>query len=45
MILAVPLLVTARVFCEHIPQLEPLGDFLSARGREVEDEQGAATAS
>lgn len=37
MLVAVPLLVTIRTFCEHIPQLEPLGDFLSARGAEVED--------
>ncbi|EMI22514.1 protein belonging to Uncharacterized protein family UPF0118 [Rhodopirellula maiorica SM1] len=38
MLVAVPLLVTIRTFCEHIPQLEPLGDFLSARGAEVEEE-------
>ena len=40
MLVAVPLLVTVRTFCEHIPELEPLGDFLSARGAEVEDEAG-----
>ena len=42
MLVAVPLLVTVRTFCEHIPQLEPLGDFLSARGAEAEDEANAA---
>lgn len=41
MLVAVPLLVTIRAFCEHIPQLEPLGDFLSARGSESEDEEGS----
>jgi predicted PurR-regulated permease PerM len=35
MLVAVPLLVTIRAFCEHIPHLEPVGDFLSARGREL----------
>ncbi|MFG0262849.1 MAG: AI-2E family transporter [Novipirellula sp. JB048] len=39
MLVAVPLLVTVRTFSEHIPQLEPLGDFLSARGAEIEDEE------
>ena len=39
MLLAVPLLVMIRVFCEHIPSLEPFGDFLSARGAEVEDDE------
>ena len=34
MVIAVPLLVTIRVFCEHIPALAPIGDFLSARGAE-----------
>ena len=37
MLIATPLLVTVRVFCEHIPPLENLGDFLSARGAERED--------
>ncbi len=37
MLLAVPLLVTIRAFCEHIPQLEPVGKFLAARGGESED--------
>ncbi|QEG41607.1 AI-2E family transporter [Roseimaritima ulvae] len=37
MLVAVPLLVTIRTFCEHIPRLEPFGDFLSARGAEVEE--------
>ena len=36
MLIAVPLLVAMRVFCEHVPALEPLGDFLSARGAEAE---------
>ena len=42
MLVAVPLLVTVRTFCENVPQLEPLGDFLSARGAEVEDDPDAA---
>ena len=37
MLLAVPLLVTIRAFCEHIPKLEPVGKFLAARGGESED--------
>jgi predicted PurR-regulated permease PerM len=36
MLVATPLLVTVRAFCEHIPALNPLGDFLSARGAERE---------
>ncbi len=36
MLLAVPLLVTIRAFCEHIPQLVPVGKFLAARGSESE---------
>jgi predicted PurR-regulated permease PerM len=43
MLLAVPLLVTIRAFCEHIPQLEPVGDFLSGRGREGDNQENAAT--
>lgn len=39
MLLAVPLLVTIRAFSEHIPQLEPLGDFLSTRGSETAGEE------
>lgn len=39
MLVAVPLLVTLRTFCEHIPQLEPYGDFLSARGAEAESDE------
>ncbi len=35
MLIATPLLVTIRVFCEHIPPLENVGSFLSARGAEV----------
>lgn len=34
MIIAVPILVVIRVFAEHIDALEPLGDFLTARGAE-----------
>ena len=37
MIIAVPILVVVRVFAEHIDGLRPVGDFLSARGEEVED--------
>lgn len=44
MLVAVPLLVTIRAFCEHIPELEPVGDFLSARGRELVD-SGAGNGS
>lgn len=36
MLVAVPMLVALRTICEHIPPLEPYGDFLSARGAEVE---------
>ena len=36
MLVATPLLVALRTLCEHIPALEPLGDFLSARGEERE---------
>lgn len=39
MLVAVPLLVTLRTFCEHIPQLAPYGDFLSARGAEAESDE------
>lgn len=38
MIVAVPLLVTIRTFCEHIPQLSAFGDFLSERHAELEAE-------
>lgn len=37
MLLAVPLLVTIRTICEHVPKLKGVGDFLSARGAEVEN--------
>ena len=40
MLLAVPLLVTIRAFCEHIPTLTPVGKFLAARGSESEDLKG-----
>jgi predicted PurR-regulated permease PerM len=36
MLVATPLLLTLRALCEHIPALEPVGDFLSARGAERE---------
>ena len=41
MLVAVPLLVTIRTFCEHIPQLRHVGDFLSARGVENGKDEGA----
>ncbi|EGL53232.1 MULTISPECIES: AI-2E family transporter [Methylophaga] len=34
MLVAVPLLVAVRTFCEHIPSLQAFGTFLSARGSE-----------
>lgn len=37
MIVATPLLVAIRTFCEYIPCLEGLGAFLSARGEEQEE--------
>ena len=37
MLVATPLLVTLRVFCEHIGPLQALGNFLSARGAEQEN--------
>lgn len=40
MLLAVPLLVTIRAFCEHIPSLAPVGKFLAARGGESETFKG-----
>jgi predicted PurR-regulated permease PerM len=42
MLVATPLLVMIRIFCEHIPALNALGDFLSERGAEREDEAGAS---
>jgi len=42
MLVAVPLLVTIRALCEHIPPLQPLGNFLSARGSESVDEESSA---
>lgn len=41
MIIAVPTLVVIRVLCEHIKSLEPFGDFLTARGAEIEPEEDA----
>ncbi len=37
MIVATPLLVAVRTFCEYIPALEGVGAFLSARGEEQEE--------
>jgi predicted PurR-regulated permease PerM len=37
MLVATPLLVVIRTFCEHIPHLEGFGHFLSARGAETLD--------
>ncbi len=46
MLVATPVLVAVRTLCEHIPALQPFGDFLSARGEEREitpaDEAAAA---
>ena len=41
MIVAVPTLVVVRVLCEHIDSLHAFGDFLTARGAEVEAEPEA----
>jgi predicted PurR-regulated permease PerM len=35
MLVATPLLVAIRTFCEHVPGLQNLGHFLSARGAEL----------
>jgi predicted PurR-regulated permease PerM len=47
MLVAMPLLLALRTFCEHIPSLAPVGDFLSARGAERErdatQQAGSAT--
>ena len=37
MLVAVPLLVALRALCEHVPQLEQVGNFLSVRGGESAD--------
>ncbi|MGE0260843.1 MAG: AI-2E family transporter [Alphaproteobacteria bacterium] len=37
MIVATPMLVAIRTFCEYIPAFEPIGAFLSARGAEQEE--------
>ena len=39
MLIAVPVLVAIATVCKSIPALEPLADFLSARGVEQEDEE------
>lgn len=45
MLVALPLLVTARAFCEHIPRLAPLADLISERGEEAGETADAADAS
>ena len=35
-LVATPLLVSVRVFCDHIPALGAVGQFLSDRGKEEE---------
>ena len=47
MLVATPLLVAIRTFCEHIPGLQKMGHFLSARGAETEkpEEETAETAA
>jgi predicted PurR-regulated permease PerM len=44
MIVATPLLVSFRVLCEHIPMLENVGHFLSARGAEQADRENGDSA-
>ena len=41
MLVATPLLVAVRTFCEHIPSLQGVGHFLSARGDEMEEDAPA----
>ncbi|OWU69920.1 hypothetical protein ATO3_21805 [Marinibacterium profundimaris] len=41
MLVATPLLVALRTFCEHIPALQGVGHFLSARGDETEEKTPA----
>lgn len=43
MLVAVPLLVAVRTFCEHIPRLHAFGTFLSARGSESIDRENENT--
>ncbi|WP_417535486.1 AI-2E family transporter [Methylophaga sp.] len=43
MLVAVPLLVAVRTFCEHIPSLQAFGTFLSARGSENFHPENAET--
>jgi predicted PurR-regulated permease PerM len=40
LLVAVPLLVTVRTFCEHIPSMRALGEFLSASGVKLADSSG-----
>lgn len=44
MLVAVPLLVAVNTFCEHIDCLKGLGDFLSERHSEKEEDGASATA-
>jgi predicted PurR-regulated permease PerM len=44
MLVAVPLLVTLYVICQHVPSLQPIGEFLSARSRDKGDANGAPVA-
>jgi predicted PurR-regulated permease PerM len=44
MLVAVPLLVTLYVICQHVPRLQAIGEFLSPRGREKLDANGAPVA-
>lgn len=44
MLIAVPILVAIRTFCDHIPQLENVGHFLASRKAEVEDREVAREA-
>lgn len=41
MLVAVPLLVTFKAFCQHIPKLQPVGEFLSHRGDEKDTDSTA----
>jgi predicted PurR-regulated permease PerM len=43
MLVATPMLVTIRTFCEHVPELRGLGAFLSARGEEAEERRDDQT--
>jgi len=36
-LIAVPLLMTLKIFCDHVESLEPLGEFLSGKRTEIPD--------